>query len=439
MEYSTAYQSWGRVKQARHFALKPPSRHADLPALPAGVQGLPYGLGRSYGDSCLNDEGALYVMTDLDRLIEFNRDTGYLRAEAGCSLAEILKVIVPHGWFLPVTPGTQFVTLGGAVANDVHGKNHHRAGNLGHHVTELELLRSDGSRMTCSRSDNADWFYATIGGLGLTGVITWVGLDLKPINNPYIDHESVKFRNVDEFFDLAMQSDKTHEYTVSWIDCLASGDKLGRGLFMRGNTAPPDVEPNKLPGTRSLSFPFNAPTFLLNTSTIKVFNELYYGRQRRRSVQEVGHYQPFFYPLDSIQNWNRMYGNRGFFQYQCVVPFENSREPIRRILRTISRSGEGSFLAVLKLFGDQVPSEGLLSFPRPGVTLALDFANRGPETLRLFDSLDAIVREADGALYPAKDGRMSASDFKQFYPRWEEFNAFVDPCFMSDFWKRIIA
>lgn len=435
-----SFQSWGRYPPARQSILQLRWASDALP-LPAtgGVTLLPYGQGRSYGDSCLNDGGTLLLTQGLDRFIHFDRDGGLLRCEAGVTLAEILRLIIPQGWFLPVTPGTQFVSVGGAIANDVHGKNHHRAGTFGCHVTRFELLRSDGRRLVCSPQENAEWFAATVGGLGLTGLITWAEIRLRPIANPFIATETIRFANLDEFFELSAAAEADYEYTVAWLDCLASGRRFGRGLFMRGNHAaqqlsglPPVSKPKNRP------FPFDAPNWMLNNLSIRAFNLAYYHRQRSKTASSLSHFAPFFYPLDAILAWNRIYGRRGFLQYQCVVPDDSGHTVIRSILEKIVASGQGSFLSVLKTFGD-VPSPGLLSFPRKGVTLALDFPMRGAGTLELLNELDVIVRQAGGAVYPAKDARMSPESFQAYYPRWQEFSQYIDPEFSSSFWRRVTA
>lgn len=436
----TAIESWGRFPQTTGLVRRLDWRDAPLPLEPGDPQALPYGLGRSYGDSCLNDGGVLLVTTGLDRFISFDRATGVLRAEAGVTLASVLDLIVPHGWFLPVTPGTKFVTLGGAVANDVHGKNHHVAGTFGRFVRRFELLRSTGDRLLCSPDENVELYAATIGGLGLTGVITWVELQLRPIHNPWIQAETIRFRHIDEFFELNAESENDYDYLVSWIDCLSRGRSLGRGLFMRGNHASPqfgDVRAG-LPTTPKgkLTFPFTAPPGMVNGATVRAFNFAYYRKQFRKCVSKLVHYEPFFYPLDSIHRWNRAYGPRGFFQYQCLLPLAGGTRPVHELLETIARSGQGSPLVVFKTFG-KVPSPGLLSFPREGVTLAMDFPNRGERTLRLFEELDQRVRDAGGSVYPAKDARMSAESFRSFFPRWTELRRHIDPSFGSSFWRRV--
>ncbi len=430
----TSYRSWGRYPRARHTVHTLTWRTEDLPLDESAANLLPFGQGRSYGDSCLNDGGVLLATSGLNRFIEFDHEHGVLRCEAGVTFDEILKLTVPQGWFLPVTPGTRFVSLGGAIANDVHGKNHHRAGTFGRHVRKFELLRSDGQRRACSLKENPDWFKATIGGLGLTGLISWAEIQLKPIMNPFIRVETVPFPNIDAFFDIAARSENDYEYTVAWIDCLAKGKALGRGLFMRGNHAP--AQPRSLPAVpsgRRLRIPWNAPGFALNQFTVRTFNCYYFHRPRRKNG--LVHYLPFFYPLDAIEQWNRIYGKRGFLQYQCVVPYDDGGRAIKSLLGLIAQSGTGSFLSVLKTFGD-LPSPGMLSFPRKGVTLALDFPHRGERTLALLERLDEITRESGGAVYPAKDARMSAQSFQTYYSQWRAFAAYVDPKFSSGFWRR---
>lgn len=437
------FTSWGRVQRVAHAALGVSSRHAPLSLPEDDGTVLPYGNGRSYGDSNLNPGGALLLAGQLDRFIDFDPATGLLRCEAGVLLSTILRLVVPQGWFLPVTPGTQFVTVGGAIANDVHGKNHHVAGSFGNHVTQLELLRSDGTRRVCSPAQHPDWFAATIGGLGLTGLITWAEIQLRRVVNPYMDAETIKFDSLEAFFELSHASERDHEYTVSWIDCAFTGKRLGRGLFSRANHAPAAIDDSLLPasmptGVRESSrrVPITPPLSLINTLSLKAFNTLYFHKQRCEVVRSVQHYRPFFYPLDALLEWNRIYGPKGFHQYQCVIPPDDALAVTRRMLHTIAHSGQGSFLAVLKQFG--VPtSRGMLSFAQPGTTLALDFPNVGPRLHRLFEELDRIVLAAGGRLYAAKDGRMGSALFQAGYPRWREFAHYVDPRFSSGLWRRV--
>ncbi|WP_130619620.1 FAD-binding oxidoreductase [Dyella amyloliquefaciens] len=427
--------SWGRYPRTAQTLVDVTDRHACLPR-PASSM-LPYGNGRSYGDSCLNADGDLLRTRALDRFIAFDPTTGVLSCEAGVLFSEILNLAVPQGWFLPVTPGTCFVTIGGAIANDVHGKNHHRAGTIGHHVVSLELLRSDGQRLQCSAAENADWFSATIGGLGLTGLITRVEIHLRRIASPWMSTETIKFPDVDTFFELSAASERDYEYTVAWIDCAAKGKALGRGLFSRANHAPALADQRPDAPKRRLTMRVTPPVSLVNPLSLRAFNWAYYHRQRQPAWRATTRYEAFFYPLDGIGQWNRMYGPRGFLQYQCVVPPGQSASTIPRLIECISRAGGGSFLAVLKQFGD-IPSLGMLSFPRPGTTLALDFPNAGPSTFALLDQLDTLVAASGGAVYPAKDARMSGTHFRQYFPGWEAFSRFIDPRFSSSFWRRVM-
>jgi len=432
---SQLVSSWGNVVRREHAVFQLQSRHAPFPDIAPQTSVLPYGNGRSYGDSCLNVGAALLQTRSLDRFIDFDPQHGSLTCESGVLLAEILELVVPNGWFVPVTPGTRFVTVGGAIANDVHGKNHHRAGNFSRHVRRFELLRSDGRRLLCSESENTAWRDATIGGLGLTGVITWAELALRPIPGPWMDVETLRFANLDEFLALAAQSDRDFEYTVAWVDCLGRGKQLGRGLLQRANHSATEMGAPR-GRSRPLSVPFAPPVSPVNGASLRVFNTLYYHRQGSTRARDIQHFESFFYPLDQILNWNRLYGPRGLYQYQCVVPREGGREATAALLEAIASSGLGSFLAVLKLFGD-LSSTGMLSFPREGITLALDFPNRGERLERLFRDLDAIVQEAGGRLYPAKDGRMPGSVFRSGYPRWSEFARYIDPRSSSSFWRRV--
>lgn len=432
------YESWTRQPKVNHQTIVPLHWRDELPDLSQFDKSvLPFGLGRSYGDSCLNEHGILLDVTGLNQFIAFDEETGILRCEGGVSIEEILKMIVPRGWFVPVTAGTKYVSVGGAIANDVHGKNHHTAGTFGCHISQFELWRSDRGRVICSPTENKELYEATIGGLGLTGVILWADIQLKRIPTPFIDMECIKFRTIDEFFDLSEDSHERYHYTVSWVDCLAQEPQLGRGLFTRGNFYDPPLgakkEPRALP---MIPMPVDLPSYAVNPLTVKLFNELYYNKQLRKKIGGVIHYNPFFYPLDAINDWYKVYGKAGFLQYQFVIPYKETREPIKEIFRRIAKSGQGSPLVVFKTFGD-IKSPGMLSFPRPGVTLALDFAFRGEKTLKLLDELDRIVFENGGALYPAKDARMSGASFRASYPRWEEFADYMDPKFSSSFWRRV--
>jgi FAD/FMN-containing dehydrogenase len=323
--------------------------------------------------------------------------------------------------------------VGGAIANDVHGKNHHRAGTFGSHVRALELLRSDGERLFCSPDDNQDFFHATISGLGLTGLITWAEIQLKPISSSSISGESLRYSSLEEFFEISNASDADWEYTVSWIDCTT---RKGRGIFYRGNHS----DDGKL-STHSLkkgqmSVPFNIYGRLLNKYSVKLFNNTIYNKHWQKKSAFTKNLIPFFYPLDRIGNWNRLYGANGFLQFQSVVPIRDAHKTTSEMLGKIVDSGMGSFLAVLKVFGDPI-SPGMMSFPRKGVTLALDFPFRGKVTQRLFNELEAIVADAGGAIYPAKDACMAGENFVQYYPAASEFQNFIDPAFSSNFWRRV--
>ncbi len=433
-----SYQSWGRYPKVSQRDMPIRWRNQPLPLPKETLEKvLPFGLGRSYGDVCLNDGGTLLTTRGLNHFIALDVNSGILSCEAGVSLAEILDLCVPQGWFLPTTPGTKFVTVGGAIANDVHGKNHHGAGTFGRHLVRFELLRSDGERLLCSPSSNPSYYAATIGGLGLTGLITWVDIQLKPISHRAMQTDTIQFANVEEFFDISKQSDQHFEYTVAWVDCSSQGTALGRGIFFRGNHVTSHEIPDKwqLPWRPKIRLPVDLPGFMLNRWSVRLFNRWYYGHQKQQSVSKLMDYDPFFYPLDTILEWNRLYGKRGFLQYQLVIPNDDPRL-LKDLLQTIAASGLSSFLAVLKNFGE-LTSPGLLSFPRKGVTLALDFPIKGANTFELLERLDDQVREAKGAVYPAKDARVSARNFQAYYPQWTEFAKSIDPRFSSSFWRRV--
>ncbi len=421
--------SWGRWPRAEGQRCLPLADAAALPERASPL--LAFGNGRSYGDSCLNEHGTLLLTRRLDHLISFDAHTGMLECEAGVTLGEIQEFAVRRGYLLPVTPGTQFATVGGAIANDVHGKNHHVAGSFGEHVEQIALLRSDGPT---SIKPGEALFHATVGGLGLTGLITHARLRLLPVGGPWMEVESIRMPDLDSFFRLSRESAATHDYTVAWIDCLARGAALGRGHFLRARHAPPG-QSGRLPGG-SKSLPVTPPVSLVNRLTLRPFNSLYFHRQWRERVQRIEHFRPYFYPLDAIRGWNRMYGPAGFLQHQCVLPPGEAEAGVRALLDAIAGSGQGSFLAVLKEFGDR-PAPGMLSFCRPGTTLALDFP-RNEATMDLLQRLDAIVLEAGGAVYPAKDARMSPALFRAGQPRLDEFLPHIDPAFSSSFWRRVM-
>lgn len=431
-EFATV-RSWGGIA-ARNSELVDPTDW--LEALGRQVRPvLAYGNGRSYGDSCLNDGGGLIMARRLDRIVTFDPGSGLITCEAGVLLDEILQQVVAAGWFLPVTPGTCFVTVGGALANDVHGKNHHRAGTFGRHVRAFQLVRSDGTRVICSRDDNPELFAATIGGMGLTGLIRRVTLQLARIDSPEMMQEAIHFDGLDRFFALAADSDASHDYTVAWIDSLATGKSFGRGVFFRANHAPAgDVRPLK--PARRLAFPLTPPVSLINRFSLRIFNTLYRNAQPATPHPRRIAFRPFFYPLDRVSDWNRAYGPKGLRQFQCAIPMAQARQTVELMLRRTLAAGEASFLTVLKLFGD-VPSPGMMSFPIPGATLTLDFAHRGERTLTLLDELDRIAIEAGGRVNPYKDARMSPACFEASFPQWRDFARHVDPGFSSSFWRRV--
>jgi len=432
---TTKIFSWGRYpKSAHQFVHKPAWNDQIQDILRAAAPGslLPHGLGRSYGDSCLNAGRQLIDCRRLNRILGFDQASGMIRCESGVSLSDIIDVVLPKGWFLPVTPGTRFVTVGGAIANDIHGKNHHRAGTFGAHVRQIGLHRSNDGLVTCSARENPDMLAATIAGLGLTGVIAWADVQLKRVAGPWIDADLVPFDSLASFLDLSRESDGQFEYTVAWLDCFAGTNP--RGIFFRGNHAADqgkDFHPQRGP-----KLPFALPGWVLNRHSMRAFNAAYYKIHTWRQGPAVVPFDSFFYPLDSIKQWNLAYGRQGFLQYQCVIP-ETEVAAFEEILDRIAKSKMGSCLGVLKQFGSAPPA-GMLSFPRPGLTIALDFAMRGERTLKLLQSLDEVVRQSGGALYPAKDARMSPDMFQASFPKWCDFFRYIDPKMSSSLWRRVM-
>lgn len=430
--------SWGRYPKVSHTSVVTPESEEDVVRqVKSADRFIAYGMGRSYGDVCLNDGGTLLRMHRQNRVLAFDKHTGRIRAEAGLSLATLLSITVPHGWFTPVTPGTKFVTLGGALANDVHGKNHHKVGTFGCHVRCFELLRSDGSRFVCSASEHTELFEATIGGLGLTGVVLWVEVQLLRIASRTIDEESIKAGTLREVVRLTEESDAEWDYTVSWIDVMTNGPALGRGLVLRGRFSQQNDGTLGKPRSKQLmNVPFDAPSFLLSRPVVKVFNNLWYNKQFARISRRHVDYEPFFFPLDAIGNWNRLYGRRGMLQYQCVVPYDGGVEIMQAIIRELQKGAVSSFLAVVKKFGTMT-SPGLMSFPQPGVTLTLDMPQTGKRLFDALDRCDTIVQSVGGRVYAAKDARVRGKAFMSMYPRYEEFLAHLDPACSSSFWRRI--
>lgn len=409
---------WGRYPRVDADVLYPKGL-ADLKIVNALRSPLiARGLGRSYGDSSLSN--CVVEMNQLNRFIEFDASSGLLTCDAGVSFAEILEVFVPQGWFLPVSPGTRFVSVGGAIASDVHGKNHHVDGTFGQHVLRIGMILGNGEQVDASPIENADLFYATCGGMGLTGTIVNATFRLKPILSNQITETVIKTPDLEAVLS-AFEDNQSATYSVAWIDCLATGKDLGRSLLMLGE----HEKSGRLivPKNNAITVPFDMPAKLLNRHTVKAFNAFYYNRVRNKRQTRTVYYEPFFYPLDKLKNWNRLYGQPGFVQYQFVLPKQTGFVGLRMILEQISASGRGSFLAVLKAFGPA--NQNLLSFPMEGYTLALDFKLE-PEVFELLDDLDQLVLGFGGRVYLTKDARMSEETFKVSYPNWQRFEELRD-------------
>jgi FAD/FMN-containing dehydrogenase len=392
--------------------------------IPSAEAFIPRGNGRCYGDASLAPNTINTV--NFNKILSFDKENGVFECESGITLDQILDVVVPAGWFLPVTPGTKFITVGGAIASDVHGKNHHVDGCFSHHVEEMDLILADGTLLTCGPSQHTDLFEATCGGMGLTGLITRVSFRLKKIETSFIHQKQIKAANLDEVLEL-FEKYKDYTYSVAWIDCLKKGKGFGRSILILGEHATVDEldarqkrKPLQLPKKKQITFPFNLPSWVLNSFTVKAFNFLYYGKNVKKEIDNIVGYEPFFYPLDAILHWNRGYGKKGFIQYQFVLPLE-SRQGLVEILQRISDKGLGSFLAVLKIFGRQ---DSLISFPMEGYTLALDIPVRKGlfETL---DELDKIVLAYGGRLYMSKDARMKPEILEKGYPYLQRFLSIV--------------
>lgn len=428
-----AISSWGRLNLSEHEVISI-YNHCNLKNLLCSKKtGLAYGMGRSYGDVCLNPGGILWKSTSLDRFISFDEKNGRLICEAGVLLKDINELTLPRGWLLPVVPGTQYVTVGGAIANDIHGKNHHVCGTFGEHIHQLTLARTDGNVIQCGPHLNTEWFAATVGGLGLTGFISIVELQLRPVNGPWLDVEIIPYYSLSEFFKLARVSENDWEYTVSWVDCLST--QKSRGIFMRANHIN-DEAFGRVSHKWNLRMP-DLPTSCVNRFTLKLLNTLYFSVKKNNSGLNRMHYQSFFYPLDNLSEWNRIYGRKGFYQYQSLIPSQNQEITTQAMIDEIAKSSEGSFLSVLKTFGKR-NSVGMLSFPKAGATLALDFPNKGLKTLKLFERLDEIVYAAGGRIYPAKDSRMPVKLFESGYGRLSEFSKYRDPGISSAMSRRLM-
>jgi FAD/FMN-containing dehydrogenase len=395
---------------------------------------LPNGLGRSYGDVGLNENGILISSEKLDSVISFDDKNGILNCESGMSLEAILRLITPKGWFLPVVPGTRNVTLGGAIANDIHGKNHHKVGTIGNYVKSLKLLRSDGNILHCDDKTNKDYFLSTIAGLGLTGLIISVEIMLIKIESEFMDIKTFKYKSLDEYWEINEKCEQNYEYTVSWVDCLHNQKSGLRGIYIAGNHSKNIT--NKSPKKElKVTFPFTPPFSLVNNLSVRLINHLYYTKNKKTS-ESLQYFKNYFFPLDVIQDWNKAYGRNGFFQYQFVIPKKNAPATLDKVLATLKENKQVPALGVLKSFGN-IKSPGLLSFPKEGVTLALDFPNKGKKTQILFDQLNEIIFKNDGRLYPAKDAFMKSDEFEKSYEKIKEFSNYIDPKFSSSFWRRV--
>ncbi|MEE2924065.1 MAG: FAD-binding oxidoreductase [bacterium] len=388
------------------------------------------GMGRCYGDGSLASQ--VLSTVNYSHLLDLDEEHGVLVAESGITLNQLLETLIPRGWFLPVTPGTSYVTLGGAVAADVHGKNHHCDGSFGNFISWFDLKIPSGEILRCSPSENSEIFYATIGGMGLTGLILSVALKLLRIETSWIDQKIVSAHNLEGLMDL-FESEEQLKYSVAWIDCLHLKNP-GHGVLMSGRHAVADelrtfdLDALEINLKTKLSVPCNLPDWFLSTWLVRMLNNGYSYAQKFQQDRQLVPLASYFYPLDTVRHWNRMYGSSGFIQYQCVLPLKNSKDGLNEILWNIQKSGEGSFLAVLKKFGSS-NSGGWLSFPMEGYTLALDFPRRS-STEKLLKNLDEVVSRYGGRLYLAKDSRGPKDLFEQSYPRWSEFKLLrnkIDP------------
>lgn len=433
---------WGNIPKSASKVMYARDAHDIVRILPVN-QLLPRGLGRSYADQATNRGHLIVKMEKMDRFISFNEDKGILECEAGISLDEIITVLAPRGWFPMVTPGTKYITIGGAIANDVHGKAHHADGSFVNCVHSFTILLADGTVVKASRKENSDLFWANFGGLGLLGTILTATIQLRKIETTYFRQKAIATRNLDQMLDAIEDSNHEYTYSVAWIDPMAKGKRLGRGVLTVGNHARLEDLPKKLSANPLkigkkplLSVPFYLPEFILNSFTVSLLDVVLYWKQK--SAPQITHYDSFFYPLDMINEWNRGYGKRGFIQYQFVVPTNNGRENIRTILTEITQSNCIPFLNVLKKFGK---GQGLLSFPFEGYTFAIDFPVT-PQLKPFTQKLDRMVLDMGGRIYLGKDAYLDETTFKAMYPQYKEWLAVknkYDPGnkFTSDLSRRI--
>ncbi len=430
-----ALSGWGRYPVEDCLVYRP-DRRRDIETLVASAPEsslVPRGRGRSYGDAAIHHAGAVLASDRVDRMLGFDSKTGILHCEGGGTLSSIIDTFLPRGFFFPVTPGTKAISVGGAIAADVHGKNHHRDGSLGNHLIEFNLLTASGEILACSEEKNSDVYWATIGGLGLTGVIVDARIRLKPVESAYLQTQTEKTKSLGDTLQRMIERDAEFDYSVAWIDCLASGASVGRSVLMRANPAPPAALPADLREKplgirkrRRPAIPFNFPSFALNPLSMKLFNTgFYHAHSDGESIED---YDGYFYPLDAIPKWNRIYGKRGVLQYQVLIPTGVAESVLAEMLESISQSRGGSFLAVLKSMGPANPAP--MSFPDAGMTLALDFPNIGPDLIAHLNRLDDLVLKAGGRVYLAKDSCLRPGYVEQMYPRFGEFLAVknsIDP------------
>jgi FAD/FMN-containing dehydrogenase len=434
---------WGNYPKIDTVLRKPSSEQMADQLLSGSCSAIARGQGRSYGDSSLN-KNLIVSSESLNLMSSFDQQTGTLSAYSGVTIEDILDVFVPRGWFLPVVPGTKFVSLGGAIASDVHGKNHHVAGSFSSHISWIDIWTSKDGLVRCSPTENKDLFWSTVGGHGLTGFIIRAAVRLVSIPTSFISQTMVKAVNLAEIMDIFEQDKSQHIFSMAWIDCLKTGRNMGRSIFFKGNWLDNmQTDSLKKPSKRygyqiskglKLAVPFQLPTFTLNKFSIKLFNFLYYNSKCNGNNLSIVNYDKFFFPLDSIHLWNRIYGRSGFIQYQIVLPLESSKYGLPAIFKKIVDIGAGSFLAVLKLFGPQPQFQGNISFPLQGYTLALDFPNTD-RIHKLLDDLDLIVLDYNGRHYLTKDSRLSSKtllkgygnaleDFLKIKQNWDPIDRF---------------
>jgi decaprenylphospho-beta-D-ribofuranose 2-oxidase len=416
--------NWGNYPmiESKVLSFGDPSKLRSLVQSEASV--IARGNGRCYGDASLAPVTLLTL--SYDKFLSFDKENGILECESGITLDQVLKVVVPQGWFLPVSPGTKFITIGGAVASNIHGKNHHVEGAFSKHVIDMDILLASGELVQCSATEYPDLFEASFGGMGLTGIITRVRFRLKKIESSYITQKQVKAENLEDILNL-FEKYEHYTYSVAWIDCMKQGRQFGRSILILGEHTPfseldqqKQANPFYIPDKKPIVFPVHLPSFVLNQFSIRAFNFVYYSKNRKKEINNIVHYEPFFYPLDTIWHWNRMYGRKGFVQYQFVIP-THRKEGLVEILQRISRKGIGSFLAVLKKFGNH---QSIMSFPLEGYTLALDFPVR-PGLFEFLDELDQIVSQHGGRVYLTKDARMRPEVFWSTYPNALKFKDIV--------------